>query len=123
MLSPNTTTSSLPATASRAQQQPNEVGQVLAFADGSQIILPRGVQMPAALGTTNKQELPAKEKLVEQLANDFGKEIQDISQQSTGEAEFAEAWEFAKKRSDERYRILFGDQAFIQAIARGLPLE
>jgi hypothetical protein len=70
-----------------------------------------GVKAPVALAGIGEPLTPQKAAAVEQIVREF-----DQAVEAGGGTE--EAWEAARRAADERYRLLFGDEAFNQKTLR-----
>jgi hypothetical protein len=79
--------------------------------DGFVYEIDPGVKAPVALAGTGEPLPPPQAAAIEQIGRDFDRAVE-----AGGGTE--EAWESARKAADERYRLLFGDEAFNQKTLR-----
>jgi hypothetical protein len=79
--------------------------------DGIIYEIDSGVKAPVALAGTGEPLPPPQAAAIEQIGQEFDRAVA-----AGGDTE--EAWEAARKAADERYRLLFGDEAFNQKTIR-----
>jgi hypothetical protein len=79
--------------------------------DGFVYEIDPGVKAPVALAGTGEPLPPPQAAAIEQIGQEFDRAVA-----AGGDTE--EAWEAARKAADERYRLLFGDEAFNQKTIR-----
>jgi hypothetical protein len=80
---------------------------------GVTLEVPTGARVPIAAMEGGGELTPQQQVAVDEILQDFKKEIVELQTAGEGGAASAnDAWEAARKRADERYRILFGDAAY-----------
>lgn len=79
-----------------------------------------GMLAPAAVATTHEALPlnPAQETLKEKIADEFAREIEGaLADPITTSKALGETWSHAQKRADERFRLMFGNAAFVKQSA------
>lgn len=71
--------------------------------------VPLGAKVPAAVVDVTPDYTPQQTQALESIIGDFEKEIAEGASQGLTETQ---AWEAARMRADNRYRVLFGDAAY-----------
>jgi hypothetical protein len=79
--------------------------------DGVLYEIDPGIKAPVALAGIEEPLTPQQAAAVEQIAREFDEAV-------VAAGDSAEAWEEARRAADERYRLLFGDEAFNQKTMR-----
>jgi hypothetical protein len=78
--------------------------------------LKSGVRLPLAAVKTDDALYPSQIDARQQIAKDFEREIADaLSQPGSDKADLDEIWNKARQRADNRFRLLFGDDAYNRA--------
>lgn len=73
------------------------------------IPVPLGAKVPAAVVDVTPDYTPQQTQALDAIIADFEKEIAEGASQGLTETQ---AWEAARMRADNRYRVLFGDAAY-----------